>query len=158
MKPGWRSKRARPIAAPSRLGFRIDHGEEFEQTTDVRYVFSFHLLGAHRPFLSGTWRYNSGLALPDTVPPYLDALQLTADQQTQMGLHCGSDYATPTQAVRQCAATAFAATRIRIPAYGKENDDKSPVRVTPRTLFDFAAGDNHVLQVENVNSNACRNS
>jgi hypothetical protein len=137
-------------SVPASPVFRIDHGEEFEQTTDVRYLLPRHLLGTHRPFVSGAWRYNSGLALPDTVPTYLDALQLTADQQSQMGLHCGGDYATSTQAIRQCSATAFGATRVRIPPYGTENDDRNPVRVTPRTLFDFAAGDDQLLHIENL--------
>ncbi len=136
-------------SVPSSSVFRIDHGEEFEQTTDVRYVLPPHLLGAHRPFVSGTWRYNSGLALPDTVPTYFDALRLTADQQAQMGLHCGGEYATPTRAIQQCSEATFGATRVRIPAYGTENDDKNPVRVTSRTLFDFATGDDHLLHIEN---------
>ncbi len=137
-------------SVPSNPVFRIDHGEEFEQTTDVRYQLPQHLLGSHRPFISGTWRYNSGLALPDTVPTYLDALQLTADQQSQMGLHCGNDAAAPGRPIRQCSAGAFGVARVRIPAYGTENDDRNPVRVTPRTLFDFSAGDNQLLHLENV--------
>jgi hypothetical protein len=41
-------------------------------------------------------------------------------------------------------------TRVRIRAYGTENDDKNPVRVTPRTLFDFSAGDDSLLKMERV--------
>jgi hypothetical protein len=137
-------------SVPSAPVFRIDHGEEFEQTMDIRYEFPARLIGSHRPYISGTWRYNSGLALPDTVPTYLDALKLTADEQSQMGLHCGNDYATPTRAIRQCSASAFGATRIRIPAYGTEDDDKNPVRVTPRTLFDLSAGDDRLFRFEHV--------
>ncbi len=137
-------------SVPASPVFRIDHGEEFEQTTDIRYQFTPRLFGAHRPYVSGTWRYNRGLALPDTVPTYLDALKLTADQQAQMGLHCGNEFATPTQAVRSCNATAFGATRVRIPAYGTENDDKNPVRETPRALFDFSVGDDHLLEREQI--------
>ncbi|MEA2263148.1 MAG: hypothetical protein QOJ51_5973 [Acidobacteriaceae bacterium] len=137
-------------SVPASPVFRIDHGEEFEQTTDVRYQLTSPFVGKHRPWLSGTWRYNSGLALPDTVPTYLDALVLTADEQAQMGLHCGDQYATPTHAIRQCSAAAFGVTRVRIRAYGTENDDKNPVRVTPRTLFDFSAGDDSLLKMERV--------
>lgn len=137
-------------SVPSAPVFRIDHGEEFEQTTDIRYQFPTHMIGVHKPYISGIWRYNSGLALPDTVPTYLDALNLTADEQSQMGLHCGNNYATPTQAIRQCSASTFGATRIRIPAFGTEDDDKNPVRVTPRTLFDLTAGDDRLFRFERI--------
>lgn len=137
-------------SVPSAPVFRIDHGEEFEQTTQLHYQLPQRLTGHHQPYVSGTWRYNSGLALPDTVPTYLDALQLTADQQSQMGLYCGQNVATPTHAIRQCTATAFGATRIRIPPYGTEDDDRNPVRVMPRTLFDLSAGDDHLLQIERI--------
>ncbi|SDF03979.1 TonB-dependent receptor [Terriglobus roseus] len=137
-------------SVPSAPVFRIDHGEEFEQATDIRYEFPARLIGEHHPYISGIWRYNSGLALPDTVPTYLDALNLTADEQSQMGLHCGNNYATPTQAIRQCSAATFGATRIRIPAFGTEDDDRNPVRVTPRTLVDLTAGDDRLFRFEHV--------
>ena len=102
----------------------------------------------HRMWVAGAWRYNSGLALPDTVPTYLDALQLSADEQSQMGLHCGSDFATPTRAIRSCDVNAFGATRVRIPAFGTQNDDRNPVRVAPRTLLDLSAGDERLYTRE----------
>lgn len=67
-----------------------------------------------------------------------------------MGLFCGSDFATPTHAIRECSPSAFGATRIRIPAYGTEDDDRNPVRVTPRTLFDLSAGDDDLFRVEGL--------
>ncbi|MEK6397707.1 MAG: TonB-dependent receptor [Terriglobus sp.] len=130
--------------------FRIDHGEEFEHTTQARYQLPQRITGHHQPYLSGTWRYNSGLALPDTVPTYLDALQLTADEQSQMGLHCGNDIATPTHAIRTCTPKSFGATRIRIPAFGTQDEDRNPVRVTPRTLIDLSTGDDHLFAIERV--------
>jgi hypothetical protein len=135
-------------SVPSSGVFRIDHGEEFEQTTNIRYQFPARLLRGRRPWISGTWRYNSGLALPDTVPVYTDALALTADQQSQMGLHCGQDYATPTHAIRECSEAQFGATRIRIPTLGTQNDDRNPVRVAPRTLFDLSAGEDNLWKIE----------
>jgi hypothetical protein len=135
-------------SVPASPVFRIDHGEEFEQTTNVRYQFPAHMLKEHRPWIAGTWRYNSGLALPNTVPVYTDALQLTADEQAQMGLYCGEDVATPQHAIRKCNPEAFGATRIRIPAPGTQNDDRNPVRVSPRTLLDFSAGDDEILHIE----------
>lgn len=137
-------------SVPSSPVFRIDHGEEFEQTTNVRYQLPARLLGNHQPWINGVWRYNSGLALPGTVPTYLDALKITANEQSQMGLFCGSDFATPTHAIRECSPSAFGATRIRIPAYGTEDDDRNPVRVTPRTLFDLSAGDDDLFRVEGL--------
>jgi hypothetical protein len=141
-------------STPSSSVFRIDHGEEFEQTTNVRYQLPTYLVGTHRLWIGGAWRYNSGLALPGTVPTYLDALQLTADEQSQMGLFCGSNYATPTHAIRQCSASAFGSTRIRIPAYGTQNDDRNPVRVMPRTLLDLSAGDDNLFHTERVSLGA----
>lgn len=135
-------------SVPSSGVFRIDHGEEFEQATNVRYQVPAHLTGRFRPWVSGVWRFNSGLALPDTVAVYTDALALTADEQSQMSLHCGGDYATPTHAIRSCSAADFGATRIRIPAFGTENDDRNPVRVTPRAIFDLSAGEDHLLHIE----------
>lgn len=128
-------------SVPGSSVFRIDHGEEFEQTTSVRYQLPADHLLRHRMWIAGAWRYNSGLALPDTVPTYLDALKLSADEQSQMGLHCGSNFATPTSAIRNCSESAFGATRVRIPVYGTQNDDRNPVRVAPRTLLDLSAGD-----------------
>ncbi|QNI36891.1 TonB-dependent receptor [Edaphobacter albus] len=128
--------------------FRIDHGEEFEQTTNFRYQLPSRLVGSHQLWIGGSWRYNSGLALPDTVPTYLDALQLTANQQAQMGLFCASERATPNYAIRECSPEAFGATRIRIPPYGTEDEDRNPVRVMPRTLFDLSVGNDNIFHTE----------
>lgn len=129
--------------------FRIDHGEEFEQTTFVRYETPA-LRKRYRPWVSGTWRYNSGLALPDTVPVYTDAFTLTPDQQSQMGLSCGPTVATPLQGISSCSEREFRAARIRIPPLGTANEDRNPVRVSARTLIDFSAGEDQLLQVERV--------
>jgi hypothetical protein len=137
-------------SVPASSVFRIDHGEEFEQTTNVRYQVPAGMMRSHRMWVAGAWRYNSGLALPDTVPTYLDALQLTADEQSQMGLHCGNDFASPTRAIRSCDVNAFGATRVRIPAFGTQNDDRNPVRVAPRTLLDLTIGDERLFTREHV--------
>jgi hypothetical protein len=65
-----------------------------------------------------------------------------------MGLRCGQDFATPNHAIRSCSEADFGATHIRIPALGTQNDDRNPVRVTPRTLFDLSAGEDRLLKVE----------
>ena len=69
---------------PANAVFRIDHSEEFQQTTAVRYQ-----RGKAGWWTSFGWRYNSGLALPGVVPDFESAMQLTADEQTQIGLYCG---------------------------------------------------------------------
>ena len=100
--------------------------------------------------MAGTWRYNSGLALPDTVPEYTDALALTPDQQSQMGLGCGTRNATPTQGINTCTEGEFRTTRVRIPAPGTANDDHNPVRVAPRTLIDLSAGEDRLVKLEKI--------
>jgi hypothetical protein len=123
--------------------FRIDHSEEFEQTTYLRY--QLHRSG---PWTSFTWRFNSGLALPGVVPEYASALQLTGDEQAQMGLYCGSVFATRQSAITSCSSPRFGATRVSIPAAGTENDDLHPTRVAPRNVFDFGMGLDNLLHTD----------
>ncbi|MCU1323256.1 MAG: TonB-dependent receptor [Acidobacteriaceae bacterium] len=140
-------------AVPASPVFRIDHGEEFEQTTNLHYDLPRNLIPTHRPhhvWFAATWRYNSGLALPGTTPTFQSALALTPDQQSQIGLHCGASYATPTQAIRNCSAREFGTDRIRIPAPGTFDDDRNPVRVSARTLLDFSAGDDTLYRFEHA--------
>jgi hypothetical protein len=82
------------------------------------------------------------------VPVYTDALALTADQQAQMGLECGTTAATPRQSITACPEAEFRTTRVRIPAPGTANDDHNPVRVGPRTLIDVSVGEDRVMKVE----------
>ncbi|MFL6450852.1 MAG: carboxypeptidase regulatory-like domain-containing protein [Bryobacteraceae bacterium] len=129
--------------------FRIDHGEEFEHTTYVRYEKPLRS-GKYRPWVAGSWRFNSGLALPDTIPVYTDALALTADQQSQMGLSCGTSFATPQHRISNCSEAEFGASRVRVPALGTANDDHNPVRVARRTLLDLSMGEDRLLKMEKV--------
>jgi len=124
--------------------FRIDHSEEFEQTTSVRYQH-----GKSGPWVAFTWRFNSGLALPGVVPDYASALQLTADEQAQMGLYCGDLYATRFAPIRSCDSPVYGATRVSIPPPGKENDDLRPTRVTERNILDGGVGTDDLLHTEN---------
>ena len=128
---------------PTNGVFRIDHSEEFEQTTFLRYQY-----GKSGPWASFTWRFNSGLALPSVVPDYATALQLTADQQAQMGLYCGSVYATRFSPITTCNSPVFGATRVSIPPPGQENDDLRPTRVSHRNIFDIGAGIDDLLHTE----------
>ena len=123
--------------------FRIDHSEEFEQTTYVRYQYR-----KSGPWASFTWRFNSGLALPGVVPDYASALQLTADEQAQMGLYCGNVYATRFSGITSCNSPVFGATRVSIPPPGKENDDLRPTRVAERNILDAGVGIDDLLHTE----------
>jgi len=123
--------------------FRIDHSEEFEQTTSLRYQH-----GKSGPWAAFIWRFNSGLALPGVVPDYASALQLTADEQAQMGLYCGNVYATRFSPITSCNSPVFGATRVSIPPPGKENDDLRPTRVTERNILDASIGIDNLLHTE----------
>jgi hypothetical protein len=123
--------------------FRIDHDQKFEQTTQVQYQFiNWKKL---EPYVNVTWRYDSGL-VAGAVTDYATALGFTADQQAQIGLFCGSTFATPTHPITTCDSTNRGALRIRIPADGTENDDTNPPRITPRHLFDISAGTDNLFR------------
>jgi hypothetical protein len=126
--------------------FRIDHDEKFNQTTHIQY----------QPWKSGpwfgfNWRYDSGLvagAVPfatDTTTP-VDLTGLTADQQIQAGLFCGSVFPTLSSPLTTCAPSQYGSTRVTIPAPGTENDDHNPPRIAPRHLFDVTVGDDNLFR------------
>jgi hypothetical protein len=125
--------------------FRIDHDQAFQQTTQVQYQFQQWKRLA--PYLAFTWRYDSGL-VSGAVPDFDTALTFPADQQAQIGLFCGSTFATPTQAITTCSDSNRGALRVRIPADGTENDDHNPPRIAPRHLFDFSAGTDNLFRSE----------
>ena len=124
--------------------FRIDHDQAFQQTTNLRYQ-----KGTYGPWVSFTWRYDSGL-VAGSVGSLEDALGLTGAQQSAIGFYCGSarpTIDTPLTAA-QCTASNYGATRLRIPAEGTENDDSNPPRVAPRHLFDVAVGTENLFKAE----------
>jgi hypothetical protein len=123
--------------------FRIDHDQKFEQTTQAQYQFERwkRLL----PYVNFTWRYDSGL-VAGAVSDFDTALTFTADQQAQIGLFCGSTFATPAQPITVCNAANRGALRVRIPAEGTENDDTNPPRIVPRHLFDLSAGTDNLFR------------
>src|SRR6266850_6330576 len=125
--------------------FRIDHDQAFQQTTQVQYQFQQWKRIA--PYLAFTWRYDSGL-VSGAVPDFDTALTFPADQQAQIGLFCGSTFATPTQAITTCTDPNRGALRVRIPADGTANDDHNPPRIAPRHLFDLSAGTDNLLRTE----------
>jgi Carboxypeptidase regulatory-like domain len=133
-------------AAPSSIGaFRIDHDEKFNQTTHLQYQ-----MGKRGPWLGFNWRYDSGLvagavpfAVDNTTP--VDLTGLTADQQIQAGLFCGSVFPTLSSPLTTCAPSQYGSTRVSVPAPGTENDDHNPPRIAPRSLFDMAVGHDNLF-------------
>lgn len=130
----------------SGLPFRIDHDEKFNQTTHFQYQ-----PWKAGPWLGFNWRYDSGLvagSVPfaaDTTTP-VDLTGLTADQQMQAGLFCGSQRPTLQSPLTTCAPSLYGSTLVTIPAPGTENDDHNPPRIAPRNLFDVALGDDNLFK------------
>jgi hypothetical protein len=140
--------------------FRIDHDELFNLTAHIQYQ-----PWKRGPWFGFNWRYDSGLvagAVPcsggncaqtDTLggQPAVDMTDafgnpLSADQEFQAGLFCGSQHATPTVALPfTCLASQFGSTLIKIPATGTEDDDKNPPRIASRNLFDVSIGDDNLF-------------
>lgn len=127
------------------LPFRIDHDERFNQTTHLQYQ-----PWKNGPWYGFNWRYDSGqvagevpFAVDNSTP--VDLTRLTADQQQQAGLACGSQRATLSAPLTTCAPSQYHATLVTIPAPGTENADHNPPRIASRNLFDMAIGDDDLF-------------
>jgi hypothetical protein len=125
--------------------FRIDHDEKFNQATHVQYQ-----IGKTGPWVGLNWRYDSGMvagAVPFAAGPStpVDLTGLTADQQIQAGLFCGSVFPTLNAPLTSCAPSQYGSTRVKIPTPGTENDDHNPPRIAPRHIFDIAFGDDNLF-------------
>ena len=136
--------------------FRIDHDENFNETTHVQYQ-----PWKKGPWLGFNWRYDSGLVAgpvpcaggncangPNGTDSIVDVSNLTPDQQYQAGLYCGGVSATPTTPISPtglCAASQYGSHLLQIPAAGTENDDHNPPRIAPRSLFDVAIGHDNIF-------------
>jgi len=124
--------------------FRIDHDQKFQQTTHLQYQPK-----KAWPWIAFNWRYDNGLvagAVPvaDAGVP-VDLTGITADQQIEAGLFCGSQVPTLTAPLTSCDPALYGSTRIRLPAPGTENDDHNPPRIAPRHLFDISAGHDNLF-------------
>jgi Carboxypeptidase regulatory-like domain len=135
-------------ATPSAAGgvFRIDHDEKFNQTTHLQYQ-----PWKTGPWIGFNWRYDSGMvagAVPFATDPNrpVDLTGLSADQQRQPGLFCGTARPTLNSPLTSCAPSLYGSTLVSIPAPGTENDDKNPPRIAPRHLFDLAVGDENIFR------------
>jgi len=145
------------------LPFRIDHDEKFNQSTHLQYQ-----PWQRGPWFAFSWRYDSG-QVAGSAPCYgtgpgIDCAAsttlngqpavemvgngapLTADEEFEAGLHCGSVRATPTQALpATCLASQFGSSLLKLPAPGTENDDHNPPRVASRNLFDASLGHDNLF-------------
>jgi hypothetical protein len=130
------------FSAPYGNVARPDHDEGLAMNLNLRYQ-----LGRKGPWINSSYRYDGGLVAV-AVPTIQTALQLTGDEQQQMGLHCGSVFATVSAPLRSCSG-AISATRIRIPPLGTENDDKNPPRIAVRNTVDLSVGEDDVIHHEN---------
>ncbi len=146
-----------PTSVGSTAVFRIDHDENFNQTTHLQY----QLPGKRLPWMAFNWRYDSGLVAgpvpcaggncnngPNGTDSIVDVSGITPDQQYQAGLYCGDVYATPTMPISPtglCPASQYGSSLVKIPAAGTENDDHNPPRIQPRNLFDIAIGHDNIF-------------
>ena len=103
------------------------------------------------PWISFTWRYDSGL-VAGAVGSLDDALGLSGAQQSAIGFFCGSKRPTIDTPLTDadCTASNYGSTRLVIPKEGTENDDHNPPRVAPRHLFDMGAGTDNLFRTERV--------
>ena len=156
-------------AVPAASGpFRIDHDEKFNMTFHTQY--QPWKIG---PWLGFNWRYDSGLVAgpapcaggqdcangPNGSDTVVDTSGLSADQQFEAGLFCGSvrpalptpgnPTGTPLSSslgTNLCPASQYGSSLLQIPAPGTENDDHNPPRVAGRSLFDVAVGDDNLFK------------
>ncbi|MGA8620097.1 MAG: TonB-dependent receptor [Candidatus Sulfotelmatobacter sp.] len=155
------------VTSSTSTPFRIDHDEKFNMTAHIQYQpWKFG------PWFGFNWRYDSGLvagpapcaggncangpAGSDTV---VDTSGLTADQQFESGLFCGTVRAAPptpgnplgtslssSLGPNLCPASQYGSTLLQIPRPGTEDDDKNPPRIAGRSLFDIAIGHDNLFR------------
>src|SRR5271166_823890 len=146
------------VANATGLPFRIDHDEKFNQSTNLQYQVL-----KRGPWFGLNWRYDSGqvagaapcygmnpgndcpasttIAGEPAVMLVGNGAPLTADEEYEAGFYCGSQHATPTQALPSpCLVSQFGSSLIKVPAPNSQNDDHHPARIAPRNLFDASVG------------------
>jgi hypothetical protein len=150
------------VLAGGSLPFRIDHDEKFNLTTHLQYQ-----PWKTGPWFGFNWRYDSGLVAGQT-PCYggncaqttvgstgAPAIAMTdsfgnplsANEEFEAGLFCGSLRATPTQPLpNPCPVSQFGSSLLQVPAPNTENDDRNPPRIAPRNLFDLAIGHDNLFK------------
>jgi hypothetical protein len=163
------------------LPFRIDHDEKFNQTTHLQYTLSRGKL-LNGLWGSFNWRYDSGMVagsvpcynlsandpnsacaatstILDGVPTVIlsgptSANPLTADEESQAGLTCNGQRASPGNPLPDtCPASEYSSTLVNIAAPGKGDNDKSPSRIAPRDLFDASIGKDNLFHASRYKTN-----
>src|SRR5437899_2132790 len=124
--------------------YRQDHDQVYQQNVNLHYQPSRD--GWWADF---TWRYDSGLVV-GAVHNLEDALALTADQQSVIGLYCGDERASLSHRIVNCQSPGYGASRINILAPGADNDDRNPPRATPRHIFNLGVGTGDLFHSEHV--------
>ena len=122
--------------------YRQDHDQVYQQNVNLRY----------QPRKNGwwgdfMWRYDSGLVV-GAVNNLADALALTADQQTMIGLYCGDQRASLNHRITSCNSPDYGAVRIHILPPGAENDDHNPPRAKSRHIFSLSVGTDNLFHTE----------
>jgi hypothetical protein len=119
--------------------FRIDHDQAYQQTVNLRYQH-----GKDGMWATTIWRFDSGLVVTG-VPDAAIAMNLTPNQEVDIGLACNGVFATVAAPLRSCGG-AVTSTLLTLPATGTFNPDHNPDRVDPRNLFDIALGTDNLIR------------
>ena len=126
---------------PETVG-RIDHDQALQTTTYVQYQFR-----NNGPWAAFTWRYDSGI-VSGGVPDLATALSLTADQQSAIGLYCGSDLASLTRRITSCDSPNWGARQLNIPPAGAQNDDTNPAHIVGRHVLGLSMGTDNLFHTD----------
>ena len=124
--------------------YRQDHDQVYQQNVNLHYQRAKN--GWWTDF---TWRYDSGLVV-GAVNNLADALALTADQQSTIGLYCGDERATLAHRITTCNSPSYGAERINILAPGTENDDHNPPRTKSRHILNLGVGTDNLFHAEHI--------
>ncbi len=124
--------------------YRQDHDQVYQQNVNLHY----------QPTRNGwwagfTWRYDSGLVV-GAVNSLQNALALSADQQSTIGLYCGDERASLAHRITACNSPDYGAVRINILPPGTENDDRNPPRTKSRHIFSLGAGTDNLFHAERL--------
>jgi hypothetical protein len=156
------------------LPFRIDHDENFNQTSHLQYTVEHDGSWFNGLWGGFNWRYDSGQVVGNapcygTADPNSPCLAssttlggqpavamvdaagspLTADEEFQAGFICNGVTATPTVALQSvCPASQFSSSLISVPAPNTGDNDKNPQRIAPRSLFDVSLGKSNIFHAD----------
>ncbi len=122
--------------------YRQDHDQVYQQNVNLRYQPKEDSWWG-----DFTWRYDSGLVV-GAINNLADALALTADQQTMIGLYCGAQQASLNSRITSCNSPDYGAVRINILPPGAQNPDRNPPRTTPRNIFSLSLGNDNLFHAE----------